>query len=80
MANIDAISPNSITRPRLAPRMPAAAIGPGVGGTRQWVAVRPRPRAIAGPASEILALFESALFKGDKITKPESANTGIETK
>src|SRR5690554_6410115 len=35
--------PTAITMPRLfsRPRLPAAAIGPGVGGTRVWVANRP---------------------------------------
>ena len=31
-------SPQRITRPMSAPMIPAAAIGPGVGGTMVWVA------------------------------------------
>ena len=36
-----------MTRPSWSPspRLPAAAIGPGVGGTRVWVAKRPVARA-----------------------------------
>ena len=53
--------------------MPAAAMGPGVGGTRQWVMVRPRPRAQAVAASVMPAFLDSARFSGVRITKPESA-------
>ncbi len=38
VAGRETIRPKSMTRPRSAPIVPAAAIGPGVGGTRQWVA------------------------------------------
>ena len=44
--------------------MPAAAIGPGVGGTMVWEAIKPNPSAIAGPAIEILAFLDKLLFKG----------------
>ena len=40
-----------ITNPISASKIPAAAIGPGVGGTRQCVIVKPKLRAIAGPAN-----------------------------
>ena len=72
-------NPKRMTSPRLAPRIPAAAMGPGVGGTRQCVDVSPRLNAIAGAASVIFADLESALFSGESITKPESAYTGRET-
>jgi hypothetical protein len=35
------ITPQKITIPKSAPRIPAAAIGPGVGGTREWLADTP---------------------------------------
>ena len=53
--------------------MPAAAIGPGVGGTRQWVMVRPSPSAQAEAAREIPAYFDSARLSGVRITNPDSA-------
>ncbi len=72
--------PKAITRPRSALRIAAAAMGPGVGGTRQWVVIRPVDKAIAEPAREILAFFESALLRDERMTKPESAKTGMETR
>ena len=63
--------------PRSASRVPAIAIGPGVGGTRQWVAYRPPESAVAITARETLLWLASALEIGLKITKPESQKTGI---
>ena len=68
-----AVIPIRITRPRSAPIMPAAAIGPGVGGTRQCVMVRPSPSAQAEAARVIPAFFDSARLSGVRITNPESA-------
>jgi len=79
MAGIAAISPYTITIPRLAPVIPAAAMGPGVGGTMVWVAYRPVARAIAMTAIELPDSLAKALFNGVKITYPESQNTGMET-
>src|SRR5690606_3638749 len=56
-ATPDAIKPKPITSPKLAPRIPAAAIGPGVGGTNAWVQDRPNPSATAVPANERPALL-----------------------
>ena len=73
MAAILATMPVRITSPRSASIMPAAAMGPGVGGTKQCVRVSPSDRAMAVLARVILAFLESALLSGARITKPESA-------
>src|SRR5690606_5614911 len=72
------IIPKPITIPRSAPRMPAAAIGPGVGGTKAWVQDNPNPNATAVPASESPAFLVRLLFSAESNTKPLSAKTGIE--
>ena len=72
-------NPNAMTKPKSAPKIPAAAIGPGVGGTIVCDAIKPKPNAIAGPAMEILAFLERLLFRGCSNIKPLSANTGIDT-
>ena len=59
--------------------MPAAPMGPGVGGTIVWVAYRPRLSAMALAARETLALRDKALASGARMTKPESQNTGMLT-
>ncbi len=71
--------PNAMTSPRSAPRIPAAAMGPGVGGTMVCEAIKPKPKAMAGPAIEIFAFLERLLFNGCNNIKPLSANTGMET-
>ena len=64
--------------PRSAFRLLAAAIGPGVGGTNVCVADRPVDSAVAMTAIETPDFFDSDLFNADRMTKPESQNTGIE--
>jgi hypothetical protein len=71
--------PHIIVSPKSAPMMPAAATGPGVGGTMVWVAYSPRLSAIALAARVMPALRASAFISGDSSTKPESQNTGMET-
>ena len=48
--------------------MAAPAIGPGVGGTRQWVIVSPRERAIAVHARDMPAFLVTALLSGVRMT------------
>ncbi len=62
-----------------ASKIPAAAIGPGVGGTSVWDAVKPSANATAEADNVIFAFFERLLFRGDRRMKPLSAKTGIET-
>src|SRR5690625_653841 len=62
-----------------APILPAAAIGPGVGGTNVCVAYKPVANAIETEATATFACLAIAFFKEDKITKPESQKTGILT-
>ncbi len=69
--------PTKITVPRSAFSVPAMAIGPGVGGTRQWVAYRPADRAVPMTARDTLERSARALAIGERITKPESQKTGI---
>src|SRR5699024_1123421 len=59
--------------------LPAAAIGPGVGGTKLCVANKPVARATASEATATLARLAKAFFKEDKIIYPESQKTGILT-
>ena len=53
------------------------AMGPGVGGTRQWVAYRPPDRAVPITARDTLDCCARARLMGDSTTKPESQNTGM---
>ena len=53
VAGMDTHSPTRIVSPRSASNVPAMAIGPGVGGTRQWVAYRPPDNAVAMIAREV---------------------------
>ena len=76
-AGMETTRPIKMVRPKSASRVPAIAIGPGVGGTRQWVAYRPPDRAVAITAREMLDWDASARLMGDKTTKPESQKTGI---
>ena len=66
-----------MVRPRSAPKVPAMAMGPGVGGTRQCVAYRPPDSAVAITAREMLLCCASARLIGESTTKPESQNTGM---
>ena len=58
--------------------MPAAAMGPGVGGTSVCEVWSPSIRAMTVVASESLARSVSAWFSGASITNAESAKTGME--
>src|SRR5690606_26016051 len=73
-------TPTSKTIPKSALNIPAAAMGPGVGGTNVCVAVRPNPSATAGPAKEMPAFFDKVLLSEDTSKKPLSAYTGMERK
>jgi len=73
------ISPNTITIPISASRFPAAAIGPGVGGTNVWVAYNPEERATAMVAMEMFAFFASVLLSDERITNPLSQKTETDT-
>ncbi len=57
----------------------AAANGPGVGGTKTCVAYNPAARDVPSTASDIPVFLFIALFNVDRITYPESQNTGIDT-
>ena len=72
--------PTMITKPRSALSVPAMMIGPGVGGTKQWVAYKPELRQVAMTASDMPDLAARALLMGERMTKPESQNTGIDRK
>ena len=74
---MDTRRPTSMVNPKSASRVPAMAIGPGVGGTRQWVAYKPPDRAVAMTARDTLLWLARALEIGLKMTKPESQNTGM---
>ncbi len=68
-----------MTRPISAPTVAAAANGPGVGGTKTCVVNKPVDRAIANTVSDMPVRLLKALFRVDRITNPESQNTGMET-
>ena len=72
------INPNNITSPSWALSMPAAPIGPGVGGTIVWVAIKPIDSDTAVVMIERPAFRVKDLLRAFNITKPESAKTGIE--
>lgn len=62
-----------------APIFPAAAIGPGVGGTSVCVAYKPFASATDMEATATFARLANAFLKLDKLTKPESQKTGMDT-
>ena len=70
--------PQKITAPRSAPIIPAAAMGPGVGGTREWVEVTPNVKATVVAANGTLLFKESDLLIGLIMTNALSPNTGID--
>jgi len=78
---VAAMSPKPMIRPSwsMMPRFPAAASGPGVGGTKVCVAYRPVIRAMVIATSETLARTAMAFFRELRMTKPESQNTGTDT-
>lgn len=57
--------------------MPAAAMGPGVGGAIVCVAIKPKAKAMAGAARVMPAFFDRLLFNGESNKKPLSAKTGM---
>ena len=65
--------------PRPSNRVLAAAMGPGVGGMKQWEMYRPIDSATVAATEERAVRLTSALRMGFKITKPLSQNTGMET-
>src|SRR3546814_4301684 len=79
-ATPDAIKPSPMTMPRSAPRMPAAATGPGVGGTKACVQDNPNPNATAVPAKEGHTFLFRLLFNDESKTTALSAKTGMEIK
>ncbi|MPM50074.1 hypothetical protein SDC9_96808 [bioreactor metagenome] len=62
------MKPIRITIPKSACRAFAAAIGPGVGGTKVCVAYKPVDKATAIVAIDTPVRFPKDLFKEDKIT------------
>ena len=78
VTGIATIRPMKITIPRSACRLLAAAMGPGVGGTNVCVAYNPVDSAVAMTAMETPDFFDNDLFRADRMTKPESQNTGID--
>jgi len=79
MTGIEISKPTRITNPRSAFNVPAMIIGPGVGGTRQWVAYSPELKQVAITARETPDFAAKALLIGERMTKPESQKTGILT-
>lgn len=75
------IRPIKMTVPKYpsAPIFLAAAIGPGVGGTSVCVAYKPVASATDMEATATFARLANAFLKLDKITKPESQKTGMDT-
>ena len=73
--------PNAITSNKLSakPALPAAAMGPGVGGIMTCDAYNPADNATVMATLEVIVRRRKALRIGSKITKPLSQNTGIET-
>ena len=71
-----AMSKNKFSSSRFA----AAAMGPGVGGTRTCGAKSPVYKATVRPTNWVLVCLDMVLFKLDKITKAASQKTGIDTK
>src|SRR5699024_1062326 len=61
------------------PTLPAAAIGPGVGGTNVCDAYNPVAKETDGTITFVFDFLATALLNEDSMTKPESQNTGIET-
>ena len=55
------------------------ARGPGVGGTMKWVIYRPMPRMPPRPTMDFLVRRENSFAREDRMTKPESQKTGMET-
>ncbi len=49
--------PTNITQPISAPRMPATAIGPGVGGINAWPNARPDSSGIAYSNKDLPVFF-----------------------
>src|SRR5690606_41739476 len=72
--------PTSMTRPRLdsSPRLPAAAMGPGVGGTKVWVAYSPVARATLMATTETSMRAARAVFDALGMTEAETQDTGME--
>src|SRR5699024_10930660 len=74
--------PNNITQispVASMPTLPAAASGPGVGGTKVCVAYEPVAREARETITLIFDFFATVLLCEDNITYPESQKTGIET-
>ena len=70
--------PRSTLRP-LSWKVPTTASGPGVGGTMKWVMYSPIPRIPPSQTMDFLVRRENSLAREDRITKPESQKTGMET-
>ena len=60
-------------------KVPTTARGPGVGGTMKWVMYRPMPRMPPSQTMDFLVRRENSLAREDRMTKPESQKTGMET-
>ena len=71
-------APRRIMEPTSTPSMLAAVVGPGVGGTRQWVSCKPAAIARARPTMDLPDTREMAFARGAKMTTAESAKTGME--
>src|SRR5690606_19666328 len=71
--------PQKITCPRSAPRIPAVAMGPGVGGTREWLEDKPRVSATVVAAKGNLPLNDRDLLIGCMIIKALSPKTGMDS-
>ncbi len=65
--------------PRPSASVLAAAMGPGVGGIKQWETYRPMDSATAAATEEVPVRLTSALRMGFRMTKPLSQKTGMET-
>src|SRR5688500_3293304 len=79
MAGMPVNSPVSINQPKslAIPELPAAANGPGVGGTSTCVVYKPVASAMLIAAYEVLVCFDKDRARFDRITKPESQKTGM---
>ena len=78
---MEAAVPIPMTSSRLLPmpRVLAAAMGPGVGGMKQWEMYRPADSATVMATLEVPVRRTMARRIGSKITKPLSQKTGMET-
>jgi hypothetical protein len=78
---MDKSTPSPMTSSRLSPTpsVPAAAMGPGVGGMKQWLMYRPMESATVMATLLVPVRLTIALRMGFKMTKPLSQNTGMDT-